>query len=239
MGATPKHTESHDSGAENAQARKCLSPLHAIPGFEQLSRRKLYTKGSVLLVEGQAARGVYVLCAGRAKIAITSAEGRRLIVRIARPGDLLGISATLGGHPYEMSAETLEPCEVDFISRKELLGLLDKEKHYGVRIAMAVSKEFAEFVEQARVLLLSAAAAEKLAGLLLTWGEAFGQPTTSGIHLQTLLTHEELGQMIGTSRETVTRALNELKRRQIIRALNGDLWILNRAALASIARMAS
>lgn len=238
MGATRKHTGSHDGAAENAQARTYPSLLHEIPGFERLSRRKFYPKGSVLLVEGQAARGVYVLCAGRAKIAITSADGRALIVRIGRPGDLLGIHATLGGHPSETSAETLAPCEVDFISRKELLGLLDKEKSYGLRIAMAVSKEFAEFVEQARVLLLSAAAAERLAGLLLTWGEAFGQQTTSGIHLQTLLTHEELGQMIGTSRETVTRALNALKRRQIIRARNGDIWIRNRVALASIARMA-
>ena len=239
MDATSKDTGSHEGAAEKAQASTYPSPLHEIPGFERLSRREFYPKGSVLLVEGQAARGVYVLCAGRAKVAITSAEGRTLIVRIARPGDLLGIHATLGGHPYETSAETLAPCEVDFISRKELLGLLDKEKSYGLRIAMAVSKEFAEFVEQARVLLLSTTAAEKLAGLLLNWGEAFGQPTTSGIHLQTLLTHEELGQIIGASRETVTRALNELKRRQIIRALNGDLWILNRAALASIARMAS
>jgi CRP/FNR family transcriptional regulator, cyclic AMP receptor protein len=238
MGATPQHTESHDSGAENAQTQTWLSPLHAIPGFERLSRRKLYPKGSALLVEGQAACGVYVLCAGRAKIAITSAEGRKLIVRIARPGDLLGLHATLAGHSHETTAETLAPCEVDFISRKELLGLLDKEKSYGLRIAIAVSKEFAEFVEQTRVLLLSAVAAQKLAGLLLTWGEAFGQPTTSGVHLQTLLTHEELGQMIGASRETVTRALNMLKRRQIIRALNGDIWIRNLVALASIAKMA-
>jgi len=238
MGATRKHTESHGRGAENAEARTCLSPLHAIPGFERLSRRKLYPKGSVLLVEGQAARGVYVLCAGRAKITITSAEGRRLIVRIARPGDLLGIHATLAGLSHQTTAETLAPCEVDFISRKELLGLLDKERSFGLRIALAVSKEFAEFVEQARVLLLSTAAAEKLAGLLLTWGEAFGQPTPSGILLQTLLTHEELGQMIGVSRETVTRTLNVLKRRQIIRALNSDIWIRNKVALASIAKMA-
>ena len=237
MGATPKHTESHDSGAEIAKARTCLSPLHAIPGFERVSRRKLYPKGSAILVEGQAAHGVYVLCTGRAKIAITSAEGRKLIVRIARPGDLLGIHATLAGYSYETTAETLVPCEVDFISREELLGLLDKEKSYGLRIAIAVSKEFAEFVEQARVLLLSVVAAEKLARLLLTLGEAFGRSTPSGILLQRLLTHEELGQMIGTSRETVTRALTMLKQRQIIRASKGDIWIRNRVALASIAKI--
>ena len=239
MGATLHHTESHDSGAEKAPTGTSLSPLHAIPGFDRLSRRKRYAKGSALLVEGQPARGVYVLCAGRAKIAITSAEGRKLIVRIARPGDLLGIHATLSGHSYETTAETLTPCEVDFISRRQLLELLDKEKSYGLRIAIAVSKEFSEFVEQARVLLLSPVAAEKLAGLLLNWGEAFGQPTTSGLLFKTLLTHEELGQMIGASRETVTRTLNMLKRRQIIRALNGDIWIRNTVALASIAKVRS
>ena len=233
-----KQTEGCDDDFENGQdlALLCSSPLHAIPGFDQISRRKFYSKGSTLFVEGHAARGVYVLCAGRAKLSITSAEGKQLIVRIAQPGDLLGVHATLTGHCYEATAQILAPCRVDFVSRKDLLGLLDRQKSSGLSLAIAISKEFTEFVEHARVLLLSASAAEKLAGLLLAWGDSFGQPTPVGIHLQTLLTHEELGQMIGASRETVTRVLNALKRSQVIRAANDDLWIRNRAALAALAK---
>ena len=238
MRGASKRTEGDDGDFENSQARAlpCISPLHAIPGFDQISRRKFWSKGSTLFVEGHAARGVYVLCAGRAKLSITSAEGKQLIVRIARPGDLLGVHATLTGHCYEATAETFAPCRVDFVSRKDLLGLLDRQKSSGLCLAIAISKEFTEFVEHARALLLSVSAAEKLARLLLRLGDEFGELTTTGIRLKTLLTHEEIAQMIGASRETVTRSLNMLKRRHVIRAKNGDLMIRNRAALAAVAQ---
>ena len=241
MRGANKQIEGDDGEVENgkALALPCSSPLHAIPGFDRIGHRKIYPKGSVLFVEGHAARGVYVLCAGRAKLSIGSAEGRKLIVRIARPGDLLGIHAALTGHSYEATAEALAPCRIDFISRKDLLGLLDRQKSFGLDLAIAISKEFTEFVEHARVLLLSVSAAEKLARLLLRFADEFGERTTTGIRLQTLLTHEEIAQMIGVSRETVTRSLNMLKRKRIIRANNADLLIRNRAALAALAHAAA
>ncbi len=238
MRAATKKTPADDTDLEANKrlALPCVSPLHAIPGFDQISRRRFYAKGSTLFVEDHTARGVYVLCAGRVKLSITSSEGKRVIVRIAGPGDLLGVNATLTGHPYEATAETFAPCQIDFVSRRDLLGLLDKQKSSGLGLAIAISREFTEFVEHARILLLPVSAVEKLAGLLLAWSDAFGQSTTAGTHLQTLMTHEELGQMIGASRETVTRALNVLKRKLVIRATNGDMWIRNRAALANLAK---
>ena len=236
-GQADSHSKEPVSDVENGQALtwQCISPLHSIPGFDRLRRRKLYSKGSILLAEGHSARGVYILCGGRAKLSITSAEGKKLIVRIARPGALLGIHAALTGHHCEATAETITACSVDFISRKELLGLLNRQKSFDFELATAVSKDFTEFFEQARTLLLSISAGEKLARLLLGWGDIFGQQTADGIHFQTLLTHEELGQLIGASRETVTRALNGLKRKHVILAKNGDLWIRNRVALAAVA----
>ena len=79
MRGANKQTEGEDSDVENGQALTlpCISPLHAIPGFDRLSSKKLYPKGSVLFVEGHAARGVYVLCAGRTKLSITSAVGKK------------------------------------------------------------------------------------------------------------------------------------------------------------------
>ena len=232
------NTGGQGRGGEKDQSFEfsCTSPLHSIPGFDRLSHRKLYPKGSVILVEGHGARGVYVLCSGRVKLSITSAEGKALIVRIARPGDLLGIHATLAGHPYEATAETLAPCRVDFISRKDLLILLERQKSSGLGLAIAISKDFTEFVEHARVLLLSVSAAEKLARLLLRLGDEFGERTSTGIRLQTFLTHEEIAQMIAASRETVTRVLSEFRRKHIIGLTNHGILIRNRKGLESVAR---
>ena len=237
MRKADKHTKGDYGDVENGQALTlpCTSPLHSIPGFDRLSLSKRYPKGSVLLVEGHAPRGVHVLCAGRAKLSITSAEGKTLIVRIARAGDLLGIHATLSGHPYEATAETLGPCRVDFISRKDLLVLLDRQKSSGIALAMAISKEFTEFVEHARIMLLSVSAAQKLARLLLRLGDEFGESTATGIRLQTLLTHEQIAQMIGASRETVTRVLSELRRKHIVSLADNAIFVRNRKGLESVA----
>ncbi|MEK6336294.1 MAG: Crp/Fnr family transcriptional regulator [Acidobacteriota bacterium] len=238
MRGTNNNANGDKSAAENDQAlrSRCVSALHAIPGFDRVSHRKLYPKGSVLFAEGQAARGVYVLCSGRAKLSLISAEGKVLIVRIARPGDLLGIHATLAGHSYEATAETLAPCRVDFISRKDLLILLERQKSSGLGLAIAISKDFTEFVEHARVLLLSVSAAEKLARLLLRLGDEFGERTSTGVHLQTLLTHEEIAQMIAASRETVTRVLSEFRRKHIIGLTDHGILVRNRKGLESVAR---
>ena len=221
----------------NTPALPCMSPLHAIHGFEAMSRRMFCRKGSVLLVEGNVARGVYVLCSGRAKLSITSAEGKTSIVRIARPGDMLGIHATLAGHPYEATAETLVSCRVDFILRKDLLLLIDRQKSCGLGLAVAISKEFNEFVEHARDLLLSISAAEKLARLLLRLEDQFGEQTATGTRLETLLTQEELAQMIGTSRETVTRLLSGFRRKQILSFVDNAIFVRNRKSLEAIAAL--
>jgi CRP/FNR family transcriptional regulator len=232
-----KQLDAEDRVFENVQALTlpCVSPLHAIPGFERVSKRKIFEKGAVLFAEGHSACDVHVVCTGRLKLSMTSAEGRKLIVRIARPGDLLGIHAALTGRSYEATAEALTPCRIDYISRKDLFGLLERQKSFGLSVAVAISKDFTDFLEHARGLLLSISAAEKLARLLLSLADQFGRRTTNGIILQTMLTHEEIAQVIGASRETVTRSLNVFKRKRVIRAAEGEVVILNRAALAELA----
>jgi CRP/FNR family transcriptional regulator len=217
-----------------ATALDPISLLHAIPEFSKLSNMKLYPKGSRLLVEGLTADGVYILRSGHAKLSITSVEGKTFIVRIARPGDLLGLQATLAGSAYEGTVETLTPCQVDFISGKDLLVLLGRLKSSDLSLAIAVSRDFTEFIEQARVLLLAGSVVQRVARLLVRLGDEFGKPSRAGIRLDSLLTHEEIGQMIGSSRETVTRSLSMLKRKRIIHANKQELLIKDRAALIAL-----
>lgn len=89
--------------------------------------------------------------------------------------------------------------------------------------AAALSKGYPAFVEHSRILALSRSAAERVARLLLRLCDEFGEPTRSGIRLQTFLTHEEIAEMIGSSRETVTRSLNVLKRERVVLVKNGYL----------------
>ena len=213
------------------------SPLRAILGIERVVRSRNCPRTTVLFVEGHAARGVYVLCTGSAKVSICSADGKKLIMRIARPGDVLGLYAGLTGRPFEATAEMLEPGRVSFVSRQDLLELIGKQDAFGLGLVQLFSEQFSEFVDHTRMLLLSESATEKLARLILKWSRDFGELTTGGIRLQILLTQEEIAQIIGASRETVTRLFSVLKREQIIGIHGGAMLIRNRAALASLAQL--
>lgn len=211
------------------------SPLRAIPGIDRVSRSRIYPRGAVVFHEGHQARGIYVLSSGRAKVSISSADGKKLIIRVAAGGDVLGLYAGLTGRPFEATAEMVEGGRVDFISRPDLLALLGQQS-FGMDLVEMFSRQFSDFVDHTRMLALSESALEKLARLILRWGRDFGERTSEGVRVQIVLTQEEIAQIIGASRETVTRLFSVLKRDQIIRVKRDALWIRDSDALASLAQ---
>jgi len=214
------------------------SPLRAIPGIDRISRSRIYPRGAVVFHEGNIARGVYVLSSGRAKVSISSADGKKLIIRVAKSGDVLGLYAGLTGRPLEATAEMVEGGRVDFVSRTDLLNLMGRQQAFSSDLVEMFSRQFSEFVDNTRMLLLSESALEKLARLIVRWGRDFGERTTEGVRVQILLTQEEIAQIIGASRETVTRLFSALKRDKIIRVKRDALWIRDSDALASLAQLA-
>jgi len=230
-----KDLEDNEGPNESAGQIPCESPISEARGLKNRKLSKYYPRGSVLFVEGQRPRGVYVLCEGRAKVSIASAEGKTLVLRIAQPGELLGMNAILTGGAYGATVETLERCRIDFVAREDVLKLLDRDKRACLGVAHALSRKLSGVVEHARLLFLSQSASEKLARLLVRWCDEHGKRTAQGIRINPGLTHEEMAQMICASRETVTRVLGEFKRKDIVRLADNAIFIRNRKALESVA----
>jgi CRP/FNR family transcriptional regulator, cyclic AMP receptor protein len=193
----------------------CHLAADSLETLDVLKFTSIYPKGSLLFVEGETPRGVFILCSGRAKLTTSSAEGRTLIVKIAQPGEILGASASLLGKPYEVSAETLEPVQVNFVKREDFLRFLATNSEVCMQTARQLSEKYHSAQLEIRSLGLSQTTSEKLANLLLNWC-ARGEETPKGVRLSVLLTHQEIAQMIGTSRETVTRLLSDFRRRKLI-----------------------
>jgi len=202
----------------------------SLPDFSTISLTGFYPRGSRLFAEGQHPHGVFILCSGRPKLFIDSSSGRSLM-RIAEQGEILGLSATLSGHPYESSAEMLDGGQVNFIRRDHFLSLLTNQAEAILRVARHLSDLYLAVHEQMRALALSDCVAEKLAKLLLHWCDRNGRQTEGGIHLKLTLTHGEIAQMIGVSRETVSRLLGELRNGGIIQLKGSSLFIKDKAAL--------
>jgi CRP/FNR family transcriptional regulator, cyclic AMP receptor protein len=212
----------------------CNLPADLLKEFETLKYGTVFPKGAMLFVEGQAPRGVFMLCTGRIKLTTCSGEGKALITQIAEPGELLGLSATISGKPYEVTAETLAPCQVNFIRREDFLRFLTEQGVACLRAAEYLSQSYHSTHEHVRSLGLSHSASEKMAKLLLEWSERSGKPSDKGIQLKLTLTHEEIAQIIGSSRETVTRLFGEFKNKQYIYVKGSTLIVRNKPALEAL-----
>jgi CRP/FNR family transcriptional regulator len=100
-----------------------MSP-DAILGFDEIKEQSVLGKGALLFAEGRPPRGVYILGEGRAKLSICSEGGKRIMLRVAGPGEVLGLGATLSGEAYEVTAELMDSAAVIFVKRKDLLKYL-------------------------------------------------------------------------------------------------------------------
>ena len=147
----------------------CSLPKAALEAFDKIKYTASYPAGAVLFVEGQAPRGIYMLCKGRVKMSTTSAEGKTLILKIAQPGEVLGMHATVSGTPYEITAETGQPCQLNFIKRDDFLRFLQDHGDACLKAAQHLSKDCQSAYQQIRSLGLSHSAPERLARLLLEW----------------------------------------------------------------------
>jgi CRP/FNR family cyclic AMP-dependent transcriptional regulator len=207
-----------------------------LKSFSGGSHLTTYPGGALLFVEGQTPRGAYVLCSGRVKLSTTSRDGKVLILRIAEAGELLGLSAVISGEPYLVTAETAGPCQVNFIERDSFLKLMENNGEIGLRSAQVLSREFQAMYRDVHDLVLARSSTGKLARLLLSWSPGT-QPEShrAEVRIRSSLTHEEMAQMIGSSRETVTRLLSDLRKKELIRLEGSTLVIRNRPALEALA----
>ena len=186
-----------------------------------------------LLTEGLVPRGVYILCSGRAKLAVRTRDGKTVILKVARDRHVLGLSAVVSGRPSPITATTVEVCQVKFVEEQDLLKLLNDDSGVALACAKLLAVEAGTAFDDVHELLLARSSTEKLARLLLSW--VADEPRNRELRVDRDFTHEEMAQMIGSSRETVTRLLSDLKRKELIRLEGAKLVIPNRIALQAIA----
>jgi CRP/FNR family transcriptional regulator, cyclic AMP receptor protein len=223
---------------QNCKVRKAgffcsLSPK-GLKDFDAIRSVSAYPEGAILFLENQEARGVFVLCEGEIKLTMSSSEGKTLILRIAKPGEVLGLMATISGRSYELTAETLRPCRVVFVRKDDFLRFVAQHPEASQRVVNQLASQYHVACEQLKTVGLSASAPEKLARLLLEWS-AEAEETELGIRIKLPLTHEEIGEFIGSSRETVTRTLSDFKSKHLVTFKGSTLVIANRDALQSCA----
>jgi len=216
----------------------CSLNPEALRELDRMGTQVAYGVGMRVLEEGSLPERVCVVCHGTLKLTTTSQDGRTLLLRIAGAGDVLGLASVLKGSTYEATAEVMDDCEIRVIARGDFLRFMDEFQGVGQNSAESVAREYETAMLSARRLALSASATAKLASLLLEWGRRTAKQAAGGVshkvggaageealRFRMPLTHEELGQMAGISRETVTRVLTKLKAEGLVE-LEGERMVV-------------
>jgi CRP/FNR family transcriptional regulator len=125
-------------------------PADALQAFDQIKTVSSYPKGAILFAEGRPSRGIFVLCEGRAKLSICSEQGKRMMLRVAGPGEVLGLGATLSGTAYELSCELIDESQVVFIKRKDLLRFLRDHRQVCMTVVNILSQDLHAAYERVR-----------------------------------------------------------------------------------------
>ena len=211
----------------------CHLPKAVMEALQLIKFTIGYPAGATLFVEGQSCRGIYMLCRGRVKLSVTSSDGHTIILKIAQPGEVLGLNAAIAEIPYETTAETGQPCQVNFVKRADFLKFLAEHGEASLHAAMQVGSDCQQAYQQLRSFTMSSSS-QRMARLILEWSQAdSGIATAHGIKVS--LTHDEIAQIIGMSRETVTRTLASFRKQGIAELHGSTLLIQNMSVIQQLA----
>jgi len=206
----------------------------ALQQLQSITLLDVYPAGKVLYSEGQPVEGVYILCNGRAKISTTSEHGSAIILKIALAGEALGLDAALGNRPHRERAELLDSCQVRFIPRRKMVAYFLENNQGALKAALQMNLDYDAAREQIRRMGFSSSGTQKLAHLLMVWARQSngGSAKTS---FTVPYTHEELAQMIGSTRETVTRVLTKFRHNNTIEVQGKTFTVTDVRQLADFA----
>jgi CRP/FNR family transcriptional regulator, cyclic AMP receptor protein len=200
-------------------------PLSFIERLEE-NRTTCYPKGTVLCAQGASPEGVYILCDGRVKVYTSAGDGRTLVVGSMGAGELVGVSAVISGEPYPVTVETTEYSRVTFIPSEVFLRRMQQDIEVAIKAAQQLTKNCLRAVDEIRALGFSQTVPQKLARLLVQWMDSPAlcrENAGGGLQITVSSTQEEIAQMIGSTRETVSRSLSGFRRTKLLR-VNGATW---------------
>jgi|SRR5579872_272189 len=211
----------------------CALSKESLAAFNQIKHATVFPEAAVIFMEGQTPRGIFMLCQGQAKVSTTARDGRTFILRIAKPGEVLGLHAVVRGKPYELTVQTMQPSQLDFVSRVDFVRFLKEHGDACLQSAQHISRDYRDACDVIRSVGLAHSISERLAKFLLE-SSAEGKVANGVVRTKLTLTHEDIAQLIGTSRETITRTLSEFRKKRFVEFKGSTLIIHDKDALGRL-----
>jgi len=189
-------------------------------------------KGEPIFEEGETVNGIYCVKDGVCKLSKLSANGKDQIVKLVKPGELLGQRSMISDEPANLSAVALEDMEVCFIPRTEVLQFFNNNNQFSMNIMKSICGDLKESDDH-MVSMAQKTVKERLAETLLYLDDTFGKNVDGSLHIQ--LSREELAGMIGTATESCIRLLSEFNKSGLIDLNGKKISIIDRSKLKRLA----
>lgn len=208
-------------------------PPETLAELDAISAPVEYPSGTTLMRQGDPPHFVRILCNGRAKITTSSQDGKTLLLNIVSAGAILGLVSAVRRIKYETTAEAYGPCIVNEILDQDFLDFLIRHRNASWQVMEMLAGENHDLLVNARRVALSGTVAGNVAKLLLDWG-AIVTEIDGKKHFNLVLTHQEIAEMVGTTRETVTRTLATFRQQGWIRIHGASVEILQQEKMKDI-----
>ena len=190
-------------------------------------------RGATIFLAGDPGDSFYVVEQGRVKIALTSPDGREVVLTLLGPTDFFGDLALLDGEPRSADAFALEECRLLLLRRSDFLSFLDAHPAVSRKLLAVLSlrlRRNAQLIQDAAFQDVPG----RLARLLLQLAQQEPQPDHSRPRISSRLTQSELAAMVAASRESVNKALRAFERQGLIGHERGSIVLLDPAALRRV-----
>ena len=198
------------------EPKQCLKDLIVFQNLDpdelellcENSYAKLYEKDEVIFFENDSVKKLYFLINGKVKLSMLSAEGKEKVLTILQEGDIFGELSLFDEDPHPLTAEVMDDARLLIIPWNEMEKMIIKRPSLAIKIIEALSKKTRLLTSQVRELVFQDAAG-RLASLLSRLADDFGREIEGGTVIDLVLTHQEIANLIGSSRVTVTKLINK------------------------------
>lgn len=198
-----------------------------------LAVRKRFRARDVVLRKGDPALQIYIILRGRLKTITSGGEGRHAALSIMGPGEVFGEVAVLDGEPRSATITALEPCELVIIQRNDFFHFLERAPSAAIKLLEVLAKRLrrlSERVEDTTFLEVPG----RLAKQLVRLAERYGQREGPNVRIELKLSQQELGDLVGATRESVNKQLRAWVSDGIMEQSTGKLVIVDLEALRAI-----
>lgn len=194
-----------------------------------------FRRGQIVFGEGMVPHGLYVLTEGKVKLSKLGANGKEQIVRLARPGEVLGYRALISGEPFSATATVFEDTHLCYLSREMVLGFINGNPSFSMELMSLFARDLKN-AESKLTHMAQDSVRERLAQALLMLRDTYGVEVETG-QIMLKLRREDMANIIGTAPETAIRFLSEFQKEELVQLKGKYIFLKNVKKLIKVANI--